>query len=130
MGCPWLCTPVHTSDVLSYLVLQVQLKPVPEGSFVSVSLEQGEFILRGSHLCWKCSRDLFFGLCKLNQLKPVEMIRVKLKITYNGNNGIPPLPFFFTENTAFLSENWNFTIELSTGSIKIKHSLLLYKHFI
>lgn len=69
--------------------------------------------------------------CKLNQLKPVEMIRVKLKITYNSNNGIPPPPpFFFTENTAFLSENWNFTIELSTGSIKIKHSLLLYKHFI
>lgn len=32
--------------------------------------------------------------CKLNQLKPVEMIRVKLKITYNSNNGIPPPPFF------------------------------------
>ena len=112
VGCPWLCTPVHTSGVLSYLVLQVQLKPVPEGSFVSVSLEQGKFILKQRFTpLLEMQQGLVLWPCELNQLKPVEMFTVKLKITSNHNNGNP---LFFTENTAFVSEHWNFTTELST----------------
>lgn len=58
--------------------------------------------------------------CKLNQLKPVEMIRVKLKITYNSNNGIPPPPPLFSllKTQLFLVKTGILQLNYQLGQLK------------
>lgn len=119
VGCPMLCTPVYIPGMLSSVVLQVQLKPVPDSSFLSVTLEQGEFVLRGPHLCWKYIRDLFFGLV-IEPLETSERFTVKLLLSTIME--IHP-PYFFI---VFLSEHQNFTIGLSTESIKFTVLFYMY----
>lgn len=113
------CAPLFTFQVCCSVVLQVQLKPVPVSGFLSVSLEQGEFILRGPHLCWKYVRDLFFGLV-IEPLETSERFTVKLLLSTIMEIHSP---YFFI---VFLSEYQNFAIGLSTESIKFTVLFYMY----